>query len=93
MSKSSDDKKKILQELEFGQLQENELESLADLINGMRSHSGQMLNLRSTSKEYFHWMYFQNPAGPAIVYRAFHNDKLVSCAQKSNYRFTDSHMW
>ena len=78
MSKSSDDKKKILQELEFGQLQENELESLADLINGMRSYSDDMLNLRSTSKEYFHWMYFQNPAGPAIVYRAFHNDKLVS---------------
>lgn len=72
------DKKLILQEIEYGPLQKSELASLSDLIQGVRSYSSDMLNIRSTSQEYFNWMYFRNPAGNAIVYAARHKGRIVS---------------
>jgi len=71
-------KKKILEEIEYGPIQENELVLLSDLISGMRSYDSDSIEIRSTSREYYHWMYYRNPAGRAIVYRAKHGDNIAS---------------
>ncbi len=78
MKTEHDKKKQILEEIHYEPLKKSDLASLADLINGMRTYDNGSTKIRSTSQDYFHWMYFRNPAGKAIVYTAKHNDKIVS---------------
>ena len=74
---SQEEKNKIKKELEFGALQESELQSLSDLIKNMNDDGSGMFNLRSMEPEYYHWMYYRNPAGKATVYCARHNGKII----------------
>lgn len=78
MTATNQTKAEILSQIEFGRMTRDELDALTDLITGMRSYNSAQLDIRSTSKEYFDWMYFRNPAGPAIVFRARHGDRIVS---------------
>lgn len=65
-------------EIEIVELGEDDVEDIAMLINEMHPTPQKQLFLRSRSKEYYHWMYFQNPAGRAHIFGARHNGKLVS---------------
>jgi hypothetical protein len=76
--RSSEEKNKIKNELEYGVLKEDELEKLSDLIKNMNDDGSGMFNLRSMGSEYYRWMYFQNPAGKATVYCARHNGNIIS---------------
>lgn len=72
------DRASIMKELEYAPLERGELDELASMILGMRKTSSRESQYRGTSGRYYDWMYFQNPAGKALVFRARHHGKLVS---------------
>ncbi|MHC4944402.1 MAG: hypothetical protein ACYTG7_15405 [Planctomycetota bacterium] len=74
---TKEDKTKILQEIEFGPIEGGDLEQLSGLISSMRPYSTDQVRVRDFSPDYFHWMYFRNPAGAAYTCCAKHRDKLV----------------
>lgn len=78
MPKNKLEKEKIIQELEFGPLQEMETEGLSKLIRSIDRYDSTDLQIRSMSSDYYHWMYFMNPIGPAYVYVCRHKEKIVS---------------
>jgi len=78
MSFSPNDRKKIKSEIEYDVLHERQLDELAHLILSMNDEPSNLFQYRSFSRDYYHWMYFRNPAGRATVYRACHRGNLVS---------------
>jgi hypothetical protein len=75
--RSKEEKEKIKKELQYGILEEKDLDNLSSLIKNMNDDGSGRFNLRSMEPEYYHWMYFRNPAGKAIVYCARHNGKII----------------
>ncbi|MFZ5519253.1 MAG: GNAT family N-acetyltransferase [Candidatus Zhuqueibacterota bacterium] len=79
MVRSPTDKNGILSEIDIVPLREADLQDVADLIQAMHPVSQDILLLRSHSRDYYHWMYYQNPAGNAFVFGARHEGRLISC--------------
>lgn len=67
----------IADELEFGPLTGDDLAGISELITGM-SYAEDDQRLRDKSAAYYHWMYLENPAGPAVVHSARHNGRIVA---------------
>jgi len=87
MVRSINDKNRILSELEIVPLGETDLQDVADLIQAMHPVSQDILFLRSHSRKYYHWMYYQNPAGNAFAFGARHGGRLISCFAIAPKRF------
>lgn len=68
----------IKNEITYKLLEENELSGISRLIKSMKKSSTEVLKLRNNSIDYYHWIYFKNPAGKAIIASAWHNGILVS---------------
>lgn len=65
-------------EFDYRMLVESDLPALSRLIGSMSKAKTAVLELRDNSEDYYRWMYFQNPAGNAVVAGAWHADRLVS---------------
>ena len=70
-------REEIADELEFGPLSGDDLAGISTLITGM-SYADDDQRLRDKSPAYYHWMYLENPAGPAVVHSARHNGRIVA---------------
>ncbi|MBU0755639.1 MAG: GNAT family N-acetyltransferase, partial [Planctomycetes bacterium] len=70
-------KNSLLNEIEYGPIRESDLQDLSRLISGMRPYSTDQVRVRDFSSDYFHWIYFRNPAGRAFTCCARHQGKLV----------------
>lgn len=64
-------------EIEFSMLTTDDVSQISHLIVDM-SENGDELRLRDKSADYYRWMYFQNPAGPAFGCVARHRGRVVS---------------
>jgi GNAT superfamily N-acetyltransferase len=62
----------------FRPLDEDDLPDLSTMITGMSPEVGVSHHIRDLSAEYYHWIYFENPAGPAITVGGWHDDTLVT---------------
>lgn len=62
---------------ELTTLSEEDPEDLAQLIQRMSSQ-GEDLRLRDKSASYYRWMYFNNPAGQAVVRSVRHQGQIVA---------------
>jgi GNAT superfamily N-acetyltransferase len=72
------EKERIRSEISYSFLTREELPLLSELIGGMHNEDESILNVRTHDKEYYDWMYFRNPAGPAVVYIGKHNGQIVT---------------
>lgn len=72
------DKTADIDQIVYGPIEEGDLEELSGLISGMRPYSPDRVRLRDFSADYFHWIYFRNPAGRAYTCCAKHRGRLVS---------------
>ncbi|MFH2001677.1 MAG: GNAT family N-acetyltransferase, partial [Planctomycetota bacterium] len=70
-------KQKIVEDVEFAPLEAADLAELSEMISAMRPYSTDLVRLRDFSENYFHWMYFRNPAGRAITWGGKHDGRLV----------------
>lgn len=71
------ERRRIAGEVTFRAFTPEDLGRIADLIVGMSS-GGDQLRLRDKSTAYYHWMYYDNPAGDAFGYLAEHDERIVS---------------
>lgn len=71
-------RRRIRSEISYEELTPGDLPLLARLIDGMRQERDDALQIRDYSPDYYHWMYFRNPAGPAVVYAGKHEGRLVT---------------
>ena len=71
-------RKRIRSEISYEELSPGDLPLLAQLIDGMRRERDDTLQIRDYSPDYYHWMYFENPAGPAVVWAGKHEGRLVT---------------
>ena len=72
-----DAKKRIREEIRYAPLTEADLNEMSGLIRGMQPYSPDRVRLRDFSPEYYHWMFFRNPAGPAFVHTARHRGDMT----------------
>lgn len=72
------EKKRIRSEISYSPLMREEVPLLSELIGGMHSENESILHVRTHAKEYYDWMYFRNPAGPAVVYSGKHTGQIVT---------------
>ena len=70
-------KRQVSGEIEFSPFTEHDLADISRLISGM-SDDDEGLQLRDKSAAYYRWMYYDNPAGPALGFLARHGDRIVS---------------
>jgi GNAT superfamily N-acetyltransferase len=75
---NSAEKERIRSEIRYSPLTREELPLLSELIGGMHNEDESVLDVRTYTKEYYDWMYFRNPAGPAVVYSGKHNGQIVT---------------
>lgn len=68
----------IRDQIEFDRLRREDLPQLSELIAGMRREGDATLRIRDSTPAYYDWMYFQNPAGPAIVFVGRHEGRVVT---------------
>lgn len=81
------DREEILREVEFRPMVESDLDQLATLIAGMSVHSPDQLRLRDVSGDYYHWMYYRNPAGRAFTCCAIYRGRLIASFALAPKRF------
>lgn len=74
---TQDRKISSMSHIHFRPLRVEDLSGLADLITGMGTADGRYRRLRSSSRDYYEWMYFRNPAGEAVAYGGFIGERLA----------------
>lgn len=77
LSLEPEQKKKIAEQIVFAPLEAEDLAPLSKMIRDMRPYSTDQVRLRDFSADYFHWMYFRNPAGRAVTWGGKHDGNLV----------------
>ena len=65
-------------DITFGPLSPAEVEGIAQLITAMNPQEHNRNWLRARTAQYYRWIYHDNPAGPAIVFCARHEGRIVS---------------
>ncbi len=68
----------IKKEITYKYLKEDELNGISRLIKSMKKQSDDILYIRNNSIEYYQWMYFNNPAGDAVIASAWHKGVLIA---------------
>ncbi len=72
------EKERLRSEIAYSPLTREELPLVSNLIGGMHKEDESVFDVRTHTEEYYDWMYFQNPAGPAVVYSGKHNGRIVT---------------
>ncbi len=71
------EKDRILREVVYRPLGDEDLDQLAAMISAMSSYSPDTSQVRALTGDYYRWMYWRNPAGKAHTCCAIYRDTLI----------------